>query len=416
MAALASGGTAIAADPPIVASAPAAQEAVAIRPLALKRTLFKLKEGQVWEHWGSPLACDLIHSNVRWQAGRFDGDVDRLSAVFTEELAKAGLKSSEANDLFTEDSPSESLLLGAVVKDMHVKMCGLWNDSAAELLYRASATMTVEWQVFDPVRREVIGRIETTAGAEDNKRSKDGLALIVVAAFRQNASSLMGNDEFRRIVAVRKDAPREAKTGKDKNPIFLMLEKNTKTPLSEAQGSVVTVTTADGHGSGFLISPDGYLITNQHVVGASTTVRIRWSDGFEDTGEVIRSDKRRDVALIKAGAHSRQPLNLRMNAIHTGDTVFAIGTPLKKQFQGTLTRGVVSSFRLIDGLNFLQSDAVVNPGNSGGPLIDENGQVVAITVSVYRPDDTPTGINFFIPIGDALDFLNLKPAPMTAAR
>lgn len=406
---------AVAADPPAADSAPLFQEAETFRPLALKRTLFKLNEGDVWEHWGSPIACDVLYKNVRWKAGRFDGDADRLGAVFGEELVKASLKPAESNNLFVQDTPSESLLVGAVIKDMHVKMCGLWNDTAAEFLYRASATMTVEWQVFDPVRREVIGRVETTASADDNKRSRDGLERIVVAAFRQNAANLMGKDEFRQIVALRKDAP-AGKVGPDDKPFVLNLAKAGKTPLSEAQGAVVTVMTADGHGSGFLISPDGYLITNQHVVGASNTVRIRWSDGFEETGEVVRSDRRRDVALIKAGAHGRQPLYLRPNAAHTGDTVFALGTPLDKQFQGTLTRGVVSSFRLIDGLNFLQSDTVVNPGNSGGPLIDENGQVVAITVMVYRPDDTPTGINFFIPIGDALDFLNLKPAPVTAAR
>jgi serine protease Do len=383
--------------------------------MALRRTLFKLKEGEAWEHWGSPIACDVIYQNVQWQAGRFDGDSERLGAVFAEELGKAGLKSSESNDLFTQDSPSETLLVGAVIKDMHVRMCGLWNDSAAEYLYRASATMTVEWQVYDPILREVIGRVETTSAAEDKKRSEDGLARIVVAAFRQNASSLMSNGEFRQIASARKDNLDRGKTGADKKPLLLSLAKNTKTPLSEAQGSVVTVMTADGHGSGFLISQDGYLITNQHVVGTSTTVRIRWSDGFEDTGEVIRSDKRRDVALIKASSHSRQPLYLRPNTAHAGDTVFAIGTPLDKGLQGTLTKGVVSSFRLINGLNFLQSDAAVNPGNSGGPLIDESGQVVAIAVLAYRPDDTPTGINFFIPIGDALDFLNLKAAPVTAA-
>lgn len=380
------------------------------RPLSLKRTLFKLKEGEVWEHWGSPIACDVLFREIRWEAGKFDGDADRLGAVFDEELTKAGLKSSESTNLFGRDSPSESLVLGAVIKDMNVRICGLWNDSATEFMYRGSSNMTVEWQVYDPIRQEVIGRVETTAAYEDRHRTRDAHIRMVIAAFRENARSVMTNAEFRKIVAVQSEASTPTRAGSGQ-PLTISMARGGKTAIADAAGAVVTVITADGHGSGFLISPDGYFITNQHVVGASATVRIRWSDGFEAIGEVVRSDKRRDVALIKAGVHSRLPLGVRSRPIRPGDTVFAIGTPLDRHLQGTVTKGVVSSFRLMDGLNYLQSDVVVNHGNSGGPLIDENGQVVAITVLSYRPEDEPSGINFFIPIGDALDFLDVKVTP-----
>jgi serine protease Do len=194
--------------------------------------------------------------------------------------------------------------------------------------------------------------------------------------------------------------------------LSLALAKDSKVAVAEVAGSVVTVISDEGHGSGFLISSDGYLITNQHVVGGGKVVKIRWSDGFESMGEVVRSDKRRDIALIKATTHSRQPLVLKTILARPGDTVFAIGTPLDEKFQGTVTRGVVSAYRIMDGLNFLQSDVGINPGNSGGPLVDEKGMVIGITVLTYRRgEDIPTGINFFIPIGDALDFLNLKAAP-----
>jgi serine protease Do len=164
-------------------------------------------------------------------------------------------------------------------------------------------------------------------------------------------------------------------------------------------------------GSGFLISPDGYLLTNKHVVGDATQVRIRWSDGTETTGAVVRSDRRRDVALIKVAPRPGASRVIRSGALSAGEMVFAIGTPLEKDFQNTVTRGVVSGRRTLEGLAFVQSDVAVDHGNSGGPLIDERGQVVAITQSAYTPDGVSHTINVFIPIADALAALNLRAAP-----
>jgi serine protease Do len=164
-------------------------------------------------------------------------------------------------------------------------------------------------------------------------------------------------------------------------------------------------------GSGFLVSSDGYLITNEHVVGRASAVRIRWSDGFETQGEVIRTDKRRDVALVKTEPHGRTPLALRRDAPVVGEKVFAVGTPLKESLQNTVTQGVVSANRIIDGFAFIQSDVAVDHGNSGGPLLDEKGRVIGITEMTLVDDGTQRGLNAFIPIGDALDFLRVKPVP-----
>ena len=95
------------------------------------------------------------------------------------------------------------------------------------------------------------------------------------------------------------------------------------------------------------------------------------------------------------------------------ETVYAIGTPMETRLQGTLTRGVISASRTLGGYRYIQSDTAVNPGNSGGPLLDDAGQVVAMTVSRYSGDpvDSVQGLNFFIPIDDALRFLALTLEP-----
>jgi S1-C subfamily serine protease len=138
-------------------------------------------------------------------------------------------------------------------------------------------------------------------------------------------------------------------------------------------------------------------------------VKVRWSDGIEGLGEVVRTDKVRDVALIKTDPRGREPIRLRRGALQPGDTVFAIGAPLGDKFQSTVTRGVISAYRTFEGVSFIQSDVSVNPGSSGGPLLDDKGAVVGLTESGYQAAGAPTGINLFVPIGDALDFLNAQP-------
>jgi len=179
--------------------------------------------------------------------------------------------------------------------------------------------------------------------------------------------------------------------------------------LAQSIESVAIVFAADGSGSGFLVSKDGYVLTNQHVVGGAKYVKLKWANGEETLGEVVRSDRRRDVALIKADAKGRAPLALRSDAPQLGDPVFAVGTPLDDKLQNTLTKGIVSANRVYEGQPFIQSDVAVTHGNSGGPLLDEKGRVLGLTVSGRAPDGAPVGLNFFIPIDDALRALALKP-------
>jgi S1-C subfamily serine protease len=159
---------------------------------------------------------------------------------------------------------------------------------------------------------------------------------------------------------------------------------------------VVLILAGDALGSGFLASSDGLLLTARHVVGAAKYVKVRWADGAEGLGEVVRSDKARDVALIKTDPRGHAPLRLRREPLQTGDAVFAVGAPLDPKFQSTVTRGVISAYRTFSGLNYIQSDATVNPGNSGGPLLDDKGEAIGATVGGYTVTGAPTNINLFI--------------------
>ena len=227
--------------------------------------------------------------------------------------------------------------------------------------------------------------------------------------FASNARELAANADFRTAMNAAKPAMSDDLLDPGKQDAIALSGslKAAKLPIADAVGSVVTILTGSGSGSGVLVSDDGYLITDAHVVGDEKEVRARWSDGIETIAQVIRVAKDRDVALVKTNPRDRSPLPLKRGAVTPGQRVFAIGSPKGEKFQGTVSSGVISADRVIDGLRYIQSDVMVSPGSSGGALLDENGSLIGITDLGFQ-NDGPAGLNFFIPIGDAMDFLNLE--------
>jgi serine protease Do len=156
-----------------------------------------------------------------------------------------------------------------------------------------------------------------------------------------------------------------------------------------------------GLGSGVIVSPDGYILTNFHVVGHADEIHVRLLDKREFTAKVIGKDSKTDLALIKID--TKQPLPVATlgdsNQAQVGDWVIAIGSPFG--FTSTVTSGIISAKGRALGGNyddFIQTDASINPGNSGGPLFDTSGRVIGINTAIYSSTGSNAGIGFAIPI------------------
>jgi serine protease Do len=155
-----------------------------------------------------------------------------------------------------------------------------------------------------------------------------------------------------------------------------------------------------GQGSGFFISADGYAVTNNHVVDKAETVEVTTDDGKTYTAKVIGADQRTDVALIKVDGRSDFPtVRFSEHAPRIGDWVLAVGNPFG--LGGTVTAGIVSARGRDIGAgpydDFIQIDAPVNKGNSGGPTFDVDGSVIGVNTAIFSPSGGSVGIAFAIP-------------------
>ncbi|MEN0019698.1 MAG: trypsin-like peptidase domain-containing protein [Planctomycetota bacterium] len=161
-----------------------------------------------------------------------------------------------------------------------------------------------------------------------------------------------------------------------------------------------------GLGSGVIVSDDGYVLTNNHVIRSATTIEVRLPDGREVSAEVVGTDPLRDLAVLKIEASGLSPATFAdSDAIQVGQWVIAVGSPFG--LERSVTAGIISAKgraglgivdeNLKDVEEFIQTDAAINPGNSGGPLIDLDGRVVGINTAIFSRTGGSVGLGFAIP-------------------
>jgi len=158
-----------------------------------------------------------------------------------------------------------------------------------------------------------------------------------------------------------------------------------------------------GLGSGVIVTVDGYILTNNHVIDGADTVYIRTSDNRKITAKVIGADPKTDLAVIKVDEKNLKPIIIGdSDKLRVGEWVIAIGSPLGENLARTVTQGIVSAkgranVGLADYEDFIQTDAAINPGNSGGPLVNINGELVGINTAIASRTGGFEGIGFAVP-------------------
>ncbi len=380
------------------------------KPIQLSKVVIKLKRG---DHIGANqigLFC-MNQGNITWRGGRLKVDSDEFTDTFKEELEKFNFKVvGDTNALF-EDSSSwkAELLVAGLVKDLKANLCYPWAGMANFVDSKGEAFMKVEWQIYSKLDRSVVHTVTTEGSSKITEITPEGANNVVLNAFSQAARNLLADEKFREIVS--KGGKSVKQNDIRVSSASILLTANKSKPIvgkpEDWSDGVVTVFAGNGHGSGFVISDD-LILTNQHVVGSSNAVTLKLKGGFEIIGKVLASNSSRDVAVIKTEMKMPKRFKVNKNLPTIGEEVYAIGTPLKESFELTLSKGIVSAIRTENGKKLIQGDVNVLPGNSGGPLVNKLGEVVGITVSGIMINKSSQGLNFFIPVDEALQTLGIK--------
>jgi serine protease Do len=313
-----------------------------------------------------------------------------------------------------QENTSVDLSLAAVVTDIRLSHCGSRSSSDLRTFTQNSTYLKIEWTVFDNLARKVVFKT-TTEGIDDNfKKSAryNGAAISASQAFRQATEHLLAEQEFVDLLLASSIVETSySDAGISTNDITIVhgdSNANFVSKTGEIEKASVTIRTAGGHGSGFVISAPGYVLTNQHVVGQNREV-IVIIGGKEQRAVVVRSDAGRDVALLKLKQPvDAEPMQIDTNKVSLGEEIYVVGTPLDERLDFSISRGIISARRTLDERSYYQTDAAINPGNSGGPVFNSSGNVIGITVaSLVTKDGASVNINYVIPILDALDALNI---------
>jgi len=372
-----------------------------------KRIVVKLDRGQPVGKIGEGVLC-VNAGDLTWGGGRLNWSGDELTEVFQQELHKANYEVVGDPDALFEDHSAwkAELLVAGLVKDLQANVCYPWAGYGNYSKAKGEAWMKVDWQIYSRLDREVIYETTTEGTGMAEKASNAAAQDIYFNAFSVATRNLLADKGFYELVSKTEESIADPLPETFTVQGISLYEGPLNTHINDVRAGVVTVYAGDGLGSGFFIGTGGYLLTNEHVVREAKFVKIKFVTGGEVVGEVVRTNKRRDVALVKTEPTQIHPLPVRLKDVGIAEEVYAIGSPL--EFAGTVSKGIVSSIRDVEGQTVIQSDTNIQVGNSGGPLVDAMGNVVGISTWKIMPNGQETGLNFFVPISDAIEQLGIS--------
>ncbi len=297
-----------------------------------------------------------------------------------------------------DQSHKARMLLGGTItqlkchtkKEEHLKFCDI----------------AVDWEIYDKQVDAVVYKTTTRYRKKYSRKnqmdSSDAHTLVLGAL-----SSLLSRYSFVQVLK-----KKESVTNKGVNPAAEFRacdDPRRKLPdeMSEVlEATVVFVSSDNIIGSGFFFSSDGLIMTAAHVVAGLASVRVRQRDGTIRTASVVRRDEDHDVAILKTDGENHVCLPLDNTLPNPGAEIYAIGAPVEDQLAFSVSKGIVSGVREIKGKLLIQTDASVNPGNSGGPLVNMNGGVAGV-VSSKLSGPGIEGLGFAVPASVSLARLNL---------
>jgi S1-C subfamily serine protease len=406
--------------PPVETNPIAVTDGKGTKSIALAKMVVKVPRGTEIGSFEFGLAC-IEQSRLTIGSGKMNFSDSEFTNIFFDDLKRLHYNVvGNPNEIFNDNATEAEIVVGGLITAMHLNFCYPTAFNYNMGAGKSNSSIEIEWQIYNALDRKTIYK-KTTTGRAASDFANGNIKEALYLAYSNALGGLLEDKTFYDIVSGKTPANPQAQapgapgdapvqTSDLDVPLTFIKAvpgKDSKS-LAEAQKSVVTVITPGGSGSGFIVSADGLVITNYHVVTELAQVRILTHDGRKLPGQVVRRDARRDVAAVMVNGLEIAPLKIRVEKIAVGEEVYAIGSPHGAEFSGSVSKGIISTVELrkYDGKDWIQSDTQINHGNSGGPLVDAKGNVLGISTLGIK---NFAQLNMFIPIQEALETLGVNP-------
>ena len=347
------------------------------KPVAFHRVIIDLPPGKLLGQLHTGIFRTVARGFYWNQGGNIVGP-GAFNQVASETLHVCGFDvlGFEKQVFGENDSYKARYQLGATIRDMNLNAYDPLAGNFSE------ANVLVEWQLEDSFNRQVI-LTNTTSGFARLPGFNSGAILL---AFQNALKRMIATSTLADLLATNTPESPTPVAYSDQIHITVAPAQSRSLPddMDKVMQGVVYIRVGGMLGSGVIVSPDGYILTAAHVVSGASEVAVRFKSGLQLNASVIRVDRDQDVALIKVAGTGHQAVELNLgDSDPVGGELYAIGSPLNEDLAFTVTKGVISAYRVREGdkAQFIQTDAALNPGNSGGPLMDKSGRVIGIVSS-----------------------------------
>ena len=348
-----------------------------------------------------------LKKNKKHKFKEIDSNTEKVNfdnSIFTDALNEILVNykyTDTINTIFK--SKTNSAYLSATIKELDLQH--VYQVAAKRYMSFVKAEVVIEWDFQDVYKQTKFQKKYKSLSGEFSydHYSSNAVTLAVKDAISASFLNFIANSEVKKLLE--KGSEKEEK----KLDVLTLTKGGIVDNLTDAIESSVTVKVEEGHGSGFKVSSNGYIITNFHVVaGSQDDITIILKDGSEVKAELVRQNERLDLALLKVDSNFDKHFAIPTTKNYSvGEDIFAVGTPKTIELGQTLSKGIISGERSNEEVQLIQTDASVNGGNSGGPLIDNKGHLLGV-VNAKLSGFGVEGLGFAIPAELILDGLSIS--------
>jgi S1-C subfamily serine protease len=382
--------------------------------VAFDKLMADIKDGTPVGSWADALGKS---TPIKWEGSVKVGD-KAFDQRFYEILTDAGIRTPmrENAKLFAGSSEGRQQLpryvVGAELLEMNIDLQHSKVKDYGAGKFAGRTRTLVDWKVLDKRGNKVVLTVRTE-GIHRFRQVNHYGGNQNLLAFEDALYKFLDDGRF--IDLIRSSTTPAQSAGVDLEaksltikPVSIPAFKSISEMIRHADKSCVTIITDGGHGSGVIINSEGYTLSAYHVVEGINRIEVQFSDGMRQEARILASDVENDLVLLDISGSGFRPLPLGdEESSGLGDEVVTIGTPADVSLGQSVAKGILSGKRKIEDKVYLQTDVAVSPGNSGGPLLNAEGQVIGIVQSKIVGKGIE-GLSFAIPIGRVKELLGLS--------